>query len=138
MGMVPIMLALLGFTLLWSMVTYSSLSNKYNRGMALKAEAKMFYEKRNALYTALSQRSMPHLFEEADLSLHQRMISEINEFINEQQKHPSSSTQALADANVAFAETYNAYLQQTRGYNHLITEKPFSFLASICKMQPLG
>jgi hypothetical protein len=141
MGMIPIILFLLGFILLWSILTYSSLTEKFKAGLTLKNEAReLFHIRQHLYYKARNIEAGPSPdMDSLSLADHKQVVKDIESYVASRRLEGtvSSDVEEMERVNHAFASTYSTYLKQSKGYNGLINEKPTSYLAKVFSLQPL-
>ena len=159
MGYIPIIVALLGFILLWGLVNYNSIKAKK---IALDQKAQDVYKfsiLRNATLRQLAKiasqdTTLTHLFHEAVGKLDDRNSEEVDVHKKIQQEHKVTELIAeipligedenykkmfkqLQIADDYYRKASSAYSFRLKDYNALVTRNPSKIVASLMRFKPV-
>lgn len=159
MGYIPIIVALLGFVVLWGLVNYNSIKAKK---IALDQKAQEVYKYatlRNATLRQLAKIAsqditLTHLFHEAVDKLDDRNSEEVD--VHEKMQREHKVTEVIAEIpligedenyrkmfkHLQIADDYyrkvaSAYAFRVKDYNALVTRNPSKIVASIMRFKPV-
>lgn len=159
MGYIPIIVALLGFLVLWGLVNYNSLKAKR---IALEQKAQDVYKfsvLRNATLRQLAKIAskdvtLTHLFQEVvdklddrkpnEVEVHEKMHQEhkVTELIAgipliEEDENYQKMFKQLQIADDYYRKAASAYNYRLKDYNALVTRNPSKIVASLMRFKPV-
>lgn len=144
MGMLPIFLIMLGFLLLWAVLTYNSLKIKRSEVEVTEARVQDLMLQRMAFL----QKAM----ELADQHNDQAVVTALNELLDGEQEnsreklrsnsqmHPETEMMVteFLGADKGLTETRQRLVAQRKSYNSLIVEYPTKFISQAMRIKPIS